>query len=349
MPYFSSFPQIYYNLDNTKRETLVRDILHQLQLKRGLLNSGGVFYTYEVKEGERPEDIAHKLYGDATLHWVILIMNDIVNPFFDWALASDDLDRLIQKKYPGYTVRGEKDVFIIDLENSTIDGTFDGSNVIIQTTSGANADVLFYEAANTRLYCRRNSGAFDVTNKITQTQVRGTETYVVNATSELSYYAQGGFTVNTTSPVYVHQIGSQSTGNVIAWSAENQQLTVSITSGPRFNKSNPINQIGSNATMLMLDGNLSYESTHHYENSDGNVVSRGYSNTITAVGKDYDIGTTEIQSTVSSAWANPGIKGPVTNATYERTQNEARRNINLLKPEYIDQFVEEFESRMSRI
>ena len=40
-----------------------------------------LFDTYEVKEGETPESIAHKLYGDTELHWIVLMMNNVVDRF----------------------------------------------------------------------------------------------------------------------------------------------------------------------------------------------------------------------------------------------------------------------------
>ena len=37
------------------------------------------FDYYDVKDGETPEMIAHKYYGDVNLHWIVLIANDIID------------------------------------------------------------------------------------------------------------------------------------------------------------------------------------------------------------------------------------------------------------------------------
>ena len=58
-----------------------------------------VFDTYDVKEGETPEMIAHKLYGDSELHWVILLLNNVTDRFHDWPMSEAQFIQFVNDKY----------------------------------------------------------------------------------------------------------------------------------------------------------------------------------------------------------------------------------------------------------
>ena len=58
-----------------------------------------LFDTYDVKEGESPESIADKLYGDSELHWVIMLINNITDRYHQWPLSSGQFLDYINDKY----------------------------------------------------------------------------------------------------------------------------------------------------------------------------------------------------------------------------------------------------------
>ncbi len=60
------------------------------------------FYKYQLQEGDTPEIVAYQQYGDATYHWVICMVNDLIDPHFDFPLTTDALERKIIKQY-GYS------------------------------------------------------------------------------------------------------------------------------------------------------------------------------------------------------------------------------------------------------
>ena len=53
----------------------------------------------DVKEGETPERLADKFYGDSNYHWVILHVNEIIDPRFDWPLTTYQLEQYVGSKY----------------------------------------------------------------------------------------------------------------------------------------------------------------------------------------------------------------------------------------------------------
>ena len=67
---------------------------------RPKVKSNALLYdTYDVKNGETPESLAFKLYGDAELHWVIMLLNDITDRYHDWPMTEAQFSQFVQDKY----------------------------------------------------------------------------------------------------------------------------------------------------------------------------------------------------------------------------------------------------------
>lgn len=91
--YFKNFPLIQYN------DTLVRNIMLKSTFLGGLNLGDTAFYTYEVKDGDRPTTVAFDYYGSIDFAWLVFLSNQITDPYFEWPLSSHELDAHIIKKY----------------------------------------------------------------------------------------------------------------------------------------------------------------------------------------------------------------------------------------------------------
>jgi len=99
MSYFNKFPLMSYDIKGNKIRKLLPDILRRVKL-RAITKSGGMlFEKYDVKEGEKPEDIAFKWFGDAELHWVILMTNNVTDRYYDWPLNQVQFAEFLTDKY----------------------------------------------------------------------------------------------------------------------------------------------------------------------------------------------------------------------------------------------------------
>ena len=82
--YFDAFPRMNYNLsgvgDNTK---LVTDIFRRVKVRSKIKDNVSMLDRYDVHEGERPEDVAYKAYGSTDYFWVVTLLNNIVNRYYD--------------------------------------------------------------------------------------------------------------------------------------------------------------------------------------------------------------------------------------------------------------------------
>ena len=100
MRYFNEFPVIDYNLTgvngNSKKVT---DIFRRVKVRSKIANNLSLFDKIDVPEGDNPEDIAYKAYGDADYFWVVCLMNNIVNRYYDWPLDEYNFQQFVADKY----------------------------------------------------------------------------------------------------------------------------------------------------------------------------------------------------------------------------------------------------------
>ncbi len=125
--YFSKFPALYYPLPfaNGVKSVLCRNILRRCALAKDMANSDAIYIQYDIKDGERPEHIADRLYGDPELHWLILFANNIIDPYNEWYKSSSVFTEYVHKKYNSislfFTDMSDKMKYIPNIaENSTI-------------------------------------------------------------------------------------------------------------------------------------------------------------------------------------------------------------------------------------
>ena len=103
--YFSSFPKIPYDLSGNNEWRVVTNLLKRVKPTTNMLRSAKYFLydTYDVKNGDTPESIADKLYGDPEYHWVILFCNNITDIYSQWVMNTNQFLTHLDTKY-GTTV-----------------------------------------------------------------------------------------------------------------------------------------------------------------------------------------------------------------------------------------------------
>ena len=80
--YFENFPIIPYDSVGNGDYKLVTNLLKRVGLRAKVKTNAALFDTYDVQEGQTPEMIAHKLYGDPNLHWIIMYVNNITDSIY---------------------------------------------------------------------------------------------------------------------------------------------------------------------------------------------------------------------------------------------------------------------------
>tara|TARA_B110000438_G_C15752726_1_gene623727 strand:+ start:74 stop:592 length:519 start_codon:yes stop_codon:yes gene_type:complete len=88
-----------YDVAGNENYKLLPNILKRVKLRTGIRTGSFLFDNYDVKDGENPEDIAFKLYGDAEFHWVILMVNNVTDRYYQWPLTQPQFQEHLTDKY----------------------------------------------------------------------------------------------------------------------------------------------------------------------------------------------------------------------------------------------------------
>lgn len=104
--YFNTFPKLLYSFDN-KEFHLLTDILRRVTIDPKYKEAYLYYDEYLIKDGDTPEMLADKYYGDPLLHWVIFLVNEIVDPRYEWPLDQNTLVEFCKDKY------GENNVYAV--------------------------------------------------------------------------------------------------------------------------------------------------------------------------------------------------------------------------------------------
>lgn len=101
MAFLDTFPLVNYDIYRSKLSTFdsVVNITYRIGIIKNLLDNISVYFNYTVREGETPDILADKVYGNPEAHWIILYANDIYDPQYDWPLDYKPFQNYIISKY----------------------------------------------------------------------------------------------------------------------------------------------------------------------------------------------------------------------------------------------------------
>ena len=101
--YFSNFPNLEYAVSVNKAghttDISIKDYFRLLLPRDDIYKEDTLYTTYYVMDGERPDQISYKEYGDEQFYWVILQINGIIDYNNEWPLSSVELEKYILSKY----------------------------------------------------------------------------------------------------------------------------------------------------------------------------------------------------------------------------------------------------------
>jgi len=98
MKYFSAIPLIDIT-DASGTTQTYKNILARVSVIPSILSNPLVYYSYDIQDGDTPEIVAQKYYGDGYRYWIVLFCNNLMDPQWDWPLNNNTLDKFITEKY----------------------------------------------------------------------------------------------------------------------------------------------------------------------------------------------------------------------------------------------------------
>ena len=108
MSYFSKFP-LYRTIAGYKgpigstskvqNQIIITDFFRRIRTGKDFSDVVIGITPYIVKDGQSPEQVSFQFYGSAYYHWVVLMINDIVNPREEWPLDQTQFEDMMTLRY----------------------------------------------------------------------------------------------------------------------------------------------------------------------------------------------------------------------------------------------------------
>lgn len=101
LSFFKTFGVTSYDFSGSNNRALMTAFTKHI----GVVNTDDVVnYTkYTVLDGERPEQVSYKLYGDPKYHWTFFLLNDsLKDGLHGWPLSFREFDSFIEAEYDPY-------------------------------------------------------------------------------------------------------------------------------------------------------------------------------------------------------------------------------------------------------
>lgn len=99
--FFDKFPTISYSLSGKKYPDyqIITNILFRTAFIREALDKKTAYTEYIIRDGDTPDILANKIYGDSEAYWIILYANEIIDPQYDWPMTTTVFNKYIADKY----------------------------------------------------------------------------------------------------------------------------------------------------------------------------------------------------------------------------------------------------------
>ena len=97
MRYFDTLPKIVVTQNNVSK--LYTNLLARSNIIQSLINDPLLYYSYDIKDSDTPEIIAHKYYNDINRFWIVLFANQIFDPQWEWPLTNVVFNQYLLNKY----------------------------------------------------------------------------------------------------------------------------------------------------------------------------------------------------------------------------------------------------------
>ena len=101
--YFQQLPNVKYaqsiNKAGVANYVEMKDFFRLMRVRDDIFAEDTLYKEYFVENGQRPEQISFKLYGDEKYYWAILQVNDIYDFWNQWPLDQVELETFITERY----------------------------------------------------------------------------------------------------------------------------------------------------------------------------------------------------------------------------------------------------------
>ena len=178
--YFKHYPTIDFDVKNDGNLIEAKDIFRNIRVSDNSDEAITGYEYYYVNDQDRPDVLATKLYGDATLYWLFWMVNDQFATFNDWPKSQSILERFIARKYSGKALVSNQQSDIV----SSSDSKFLQGEKVVGSTSSAFGFVTNIDPTNKQLVLNDIQGQFQAGETVTGSN--STKSFIISSVRNFS-------------------------------------------------------------------------------------------------------------------------------------------------------------------
>jgi len=317
---FKQYPKTQYDLYSDGSTFTLTDITRGVVVDRSRLPDDSLLYTYyQLNNGDRPDVVSHKLYGDVRYYWTFFVVNEFLREgLAAWQLSSTDFTKMIDTQYGKYSALTSSINSFNNLNNS---GLCDLSliplseeylpHIRLSDESGGRARIVKYDGARHQLVVE------DIHRVQGSTRIEISRSSFVDASDQFRIIWVGGPETDALKDEWVNTIYE----NIIKYDADGLALSLQISQSKEqyvFGK------------FIAFNPNKNYRWTEYYNAAyeyyapDGSVVSA--------------------YETLSEG----NVVSPTYKSFYvlESEINDDKRALKVIRPDYIREFSNQYYSTL---
>ena len=318
MSFFQQFPTIDYDLQETNQFSKRFDIFRHVDVSTTQSDEFTSYLYYQVKDGERPDIVSYKLYDTPDYYWTFFVINDFLQAGFnEWYKSSFDFHRGLELEYGDHGAL----IFLPNYSTEVVGG---------QTVAKAENAISGLDVTYSDLRLARVGSSPQDTAKIERFDPFMLQLITHEASSDSFYNSSGtyhfAFSSTATNAGKTAWLALFKT-HLVNLGIINIDTTIAEGDLPTYTYT------PERAYSSLLDAPFRFKSTVVDQNFELDVVQT------TEKAKDDVIGAYD---------ALLRGQGDITNFKswyeYELDKNEANRQIQYVRPEFIEQFADEYKA-----
>lgn len=267
MSYFTNYPTVNYRFGNESTSVAVQDIGAYIDLIDRVKDDISFYQEYNLRDGDRPDQVSNDLYGSPDYHWTFYLLNDDLKGR-GWPLTRSRISDKAKEEYPNIVFTTRANIAEQFLVGSNIEGQSSGVTGKILRRRPDMGQIIVEKTPADRVY----TGTPTINSEL-EIELTTAETFVNTSEWVVEIVTALGNTVATNYSIVTTENNTKATISDLSFGMT-YQITAKVLTDTNFINSESIltteNEVDKN---IKIDTVVEeYNAKHHYENASGNYV-----------------------------------------------------------------------------
>lgn len=265
MSYFKNYPTINYKFGGETTSTQFQDIGAYVDLIDRVKDDISYYEEYNLRDGDRPDQVSNYLYGSPDYHWTFYLLNDEIKRR-GWPLTRSRISDKAKEEYPNIVFTTRANLSEQFLASSNIEGQTSGVTGKILRRRPDMGQIIVEKTPTDETFTGTPDTNSDIDIELTtdHTFVNSSDWVVTNTTTN---------TVVTNHTIVISEDKTEATISNLSFGFNYSIVTKILTNANFINGETILTTEDEVDKNIVIDKVVDeYNAKHHYEGSDGNYV-----------------------------------------------------------------------------